>query len=81
MPFVATASAALVMAEALKALLYPDAVFTQWFQMESIFLGPDASLAVLSPADPACECTLHRSVIEDLAQRRHVKPNPAGTAG
>jgi len=69
-PFVATASAALVVAQALKALFYPDAEYTQRFQMESIFIGPEASLGVLTRADPGCECVTHRAVIDRVASRR-----------
>jgi molybdopterin/thiamine biosynthesis adenylyltransferase len=78
-PFVATASAALVVAQALKALLYPDAEFTQRFQMESLFIGPDASLGVLTRADPTCECVVHRPLIDKIASARcgqHVRGGP-----
>ena len=75
-PFVATASAALVVAQALKALLYPDAEVTQRFQMESIFFGPDASVGVLTRADPRCECVTHRVIIERVAAtRKRVMPS------
>lgn len=72
-PFVATASAALVVAQALKALLYPDAEFTQRFQMESIFIGPEASLGVLTRADPGCECVAHRALIDKVASTRRAQ--------
>jgi hypothetical protein len=69
-PFVATASAALVVTQAIKALFYPEAEYTQRFQMESLFIGPEASLGVLTRADPACECVTHRLLIEKVASAR-----------
>lgn len=69
-PFVATASAALVVAQALKALAYPNAEFTQRFQIESFFIGPDASVGVLTPADPGCICVAQRTIIDQVAAMR-----------
>lgn len=69
-PFVATTSAALVVAQALKSLLYPDAEFSQRFQMESVFIGPEASVGVLTLADPVCECVIHRAIIERVTSAR-----------
>lgn len=69
-PFVATASAALVVAQALKALAYPHAEFTQRFQMESLFIGPDASVGVLTPADSSCICVTQRKIINQIAAAR-----------
>lgn len=78
-PFVATASAALVVTQALKALFYPNAEYTQRFQMESLFIGPEAFLGVLTRADPRCECVTHRAIIEKVAsaRRMHQVENPA----
>ncbi|CAN7768422.1 hypothetical protein LJR084_007482 [Variovorax sp. LjRoot84] len=78
-PFVATASAALVVTQALKALLYPDAEFTQRFQMESLVIGPEASLGVLTRADPSCECVVHRSVIDKVASARRMRQAASGS--
>jgi hypothetical protein len=69
-PFVATASAALVVAQALRSLLYPQSRFVQLFQMANLFLGPHASAGVLTPADARCECTTQRSVILRVAGAR-----------
>lgn len=69
-PFVATASAALVMGQALKSLYWPDADFIQRFQLESIFIGPESSSHVLTLPNRGCECMTHRSVIEGIAARR-----------
>ena len=82
-PFVATASAALVVTQALKALFYPDAEYTQRFQMESVFLGPEASIGVLTHADPSCECVLHRAIVEKVVaarRRRKIKPELSSEA-
>jgi hypothetical protein len=69
-PFVATASAALVVAQALRSLLYPQERYVQLFQMASLFLGPHASAGALTPADARCECTTQRSLILRIAGAR-----------
>ena len=69
-PFVATASAALVVAQALKALVYPQAEFTQRFQMESLFIGPEASVGVLTAADSKCICVAQRTIIDQVVAER-----------
>ncbi|HWT19225.1 MAG TPA: ThiF family adenylyltransferase [Variovorax sp.] len=79
-PFVATVSAALVLTQALKALLYPEAEFTQRFQMESVFIGPESSLGVLTRADPTCECVVHRRLIDRVAAARRLRQAAAGPA-
>lgn len=80
-PFVATASAALVVAQALKALFYGDASFTQRFQMESLFIGPEASIGVMTPASSRCECVTQRAIIDKvIAARRERQANrPPGS--
>lgn len=78
-PFVATASAALVLAQALKTLLHPEAEFTQRFQMESLFIGPQASIGVLTPADSRCECVVHRQLIEKVASSRRMTREAASS--
>jgi molybdopterin/thiamine biosynthesis adenylyltransferase len=74
-PFVATASAALMVAEALKALLYPEAVFSQSFQIANLFLGPTSSVASLRRPSQACECVTQREIIDRLAEKR-LSTNP-----
>jgi hypothetical protein len=70
-PFVATASAALMVAEALKALLYPEAEFNQSFQIANLFLGPTSSMASLRRANQSCACVTEREIIGKLdAMRR-----------
>jgi hypothetical protein len=69
-PFVATASAAMMVGEMLKALVYPNAKFNQSFQLANLFLGPSSSVVSLRKPDPACECVTHRDLVMDLASRR-----------
>ncbi len=69
-PFVASAAAALSVAQALKALLFPDAPFVQRFQMESLFIGPETSVSLHTDARSTCECVAHRRIIEQLVSRR-----------
>ena len=69
-PFVATASAALMVAEALKALLYPEAEFNQSFQIANLFLGPSSSIASLRRASRSCSCVTEREIIGKLEAMR-----------
>ena len=69
-PFVATASAALMIGEALKALVYPEAEYNHSFQLANLFLGPSSSVASLRRSSPTCDCVTHRSLILELANKR-----------
>lgn len=69
-PFVATASASMVMAEAVKALVFPEAQFAQWSAMGSIFLGPASIANVRRNPSPTCQCIAHRAVIDSLRRKR-----------
>lgn len=69
-PFVATAAAALVVAEAVKSQIFPRASYPQWFSLGSMFLGPAASAAVARHADPSCLCVSQRKLIDRLRQMR-----------
>lgn len=73
-PFVATAAASLVMSEAIKAVAYPCAHYTHRFQIESLFLGPQSSIATFQPASSACLCTTQRNLIDELAASRSTRP-------
>lgn len=64
-PFVAAASAALMMAETIKALVFPDARAVQQFQFGNLFLGPEACVGMDTPARGDCQCVRDR--------HRHVK--------
>jgi hypothetical protein len=70
-PFVASASAALVVAQALRSLFYPQDRYVQLFQMANLFLGPHASAGALTPASTRCECTTQRSLILRVSGTRN----------
>lgn len=70
-PFIATASAAMVMAEAIRALVFPSTPIVANFQIASLFIGPEESSIRLSRfPSRTCQCVVHRKRIEDLARRR-----------
>lgn len=72
-PFVATAAAAMVVSEALKALLYPDKRYSQRFTIGNLFLGTQSLVNSSRHAEPTCSCVKHRSLIDSLHQRRKQK--------
>lgn len=72
-PFVATAAAAMVVAEALKALLYPNKRYSQRFTFGNLFLGTESLANSSRHAEPSCSCVKHRSLINSLLQRRRQK--------
>lgn len=69
-PFVASAAAALVMAEAIKALTFPDSGVVGLFQIQSLFMGPESSVSIRRRPSPSCSCVAHRSLIERLWNKR-----------
>ena len=74
-PFVATAAAAMVIAEALKALLYPEKRYSQRFTIGNLFLGPQSLANSSRYAEPWCSCVKHRSLIDSLLKRRKQNQN------
>lgn len=72
-PFVATAAAALVWAQALRALVWPGAKFVHRVQLDSLFLGPHVSHRLKRPVSPECDCVRHAAVIDRILASR----NPA----
>ena len=74
-PFVATASAVLVVAEMIKALMFPQRAYPQTFTVGNVFLGFDSAAALTRAAAPRCECVTHRSMIESLKARRAARKN------
>lgn len=73
-PFIATAAAAMVMAEAIKALIFPSAPIVANFQIASLFIGPEGSSIKLSRSPSrTCQCALHRKTIDSLARRRAMR--------
>lgn len=70
-PFVATASAALVMSQVLKGLYWRSEPFVHEFQFGSLFIGPDTGVRFSRKAAPDCICTTKRHIIDEvLAERR-----------
>lgn len=71
-PFVATAAAAMVMAEAIKAILFPNAPVVAKFQIASLFLGPELSAQKLKlHPSSKCQCVVHRALINQLHTQRN----------
>jgi molybdopterin/thiamine biosynthesis adenylyltransferase len=76
-PFVASASAALVVAQALKATLWPDKEPGHQVQIESLFFGFSTAQRLRRTPLASCECVRHRdvilkSVVEVRAARRGI---------
>lgn len=70
-PFVASASAALIMAETVKALLFPESPAKPMFQIASLFLGPEETAqSLIKRPSPSCQCVAHRSHIKQLQLKR-----------
>lgn len=69
-PFVATASAALVVAHVLRASLWPQKKFFHGFQFESVFAGPDTAHRYNKLASADCDCTRNASLIDAVRSRR-----------
>lgn len=69
-PFVATASASLVMSQVLRGLYWPAETFIHEVQFASLFLGPHTEARVRRRAAEDCLCSKKRSVIEDLVAER-----------
>jgi len=65
-PFVATAAAALVMAEAVKAVAFPAVKSPAMFHMGNLFLGPEHSMPVHRHPSPRCQCVVQRKALERL---------------
>ncbi len=70
-PFVATAAAAMVVAEAIKALLFPGAPYHQRVVIGNLFIGPGSMAKASRFAEPSCFCVSKRGLINSLHQRRH----------
>jgi molybdopterin/thiamine biosynthesis adenylyltransferase len=69
-PFVATASAALVIAQVLRTLLWPEQKFVHQFQFPSLFVAPGTGVRVRRFASPDCECTKNSTLIDTIIARR-----------
>lgn len=69
-PFVASAAAALTMAQVLRHLCYPNARRIHEFQIADLFKGFHTSLTIQRHASVACQCTKQRNAILALARKR-----------
>jgi hypothetical protein len=65
-PFVAAASAALVVAAAAKYLVWPEAGAPSLFQMGNLFLGPGQAVSLKRSQFPECLCVTQRDRIHRL---------------
>lgn len=73
-PFVATASAALVIAQVLRNLFWPEQKFVHEFQFSSLFVGASSGVRFGRIASLGCDCTRNSTVIDALiAKRRGMK--------
>jgi molybdopterin/thiamine biosynthesis adenylyltransferase len=62
-PFVASASAALVVAAAVKAHAFPEAPTPSMFQIGNLFFGPNHNAAVERVPLSHCQCVTQRTII------------------
>lgn len=69
-PFVATASAALVIAQVLRSLLWPEQRFVHELQFSSLFVGTHTAVKLSRLTSPDCECTKNRRLIDTLISKR-----------
>lgn len=69
-PFVASASAALVVAAAVKANAFPQAFAPSMFQIGSLFLGPEQNAALEREPSERCQCVTHRALIRAVRGSR-----------
>ncbi len=74
-PFVASASAALVIAAAVKGLIFQEAPSPALFQFGSIFLGPEASAGATREPTAGCQCVSQRAAISRLQSARRAVRN------
>lgn len=74
-PFVATAASALVLAEAIKAIAFPEASITPKFQIANLFLGlaEEATIKLNMKPLNSCQCVKHRNLILQIKNKRSKK--------
>lgn len=74
-PFVATAASALVIAEAIKAIVFPEASITPKFQISNLFLGltEEATIKLNMKPLSSCQCVKHRKLILQIKNKRSKK--------
>ena len=59
-----------MVAEAIKALMFPDRAYTQTFTVGNIFLGFESAGSFDRAAASVCECVTHRPLIGRLRAGR-----------
>lgn len=70
-PFVATAASALVVSEAIKSIVFPEAHVVPKFQIANLFLGiPETSIKLNMAPLNSCQCVTHRSLIKTISEKR-----------
>lgn len=74
-PFVATAASALVVAEAIKAIAFPEASITPKFQIANLFLGlaEEATIKLNMKPLSSCQCVKHYNLILQIKNKRSKK--------
>ena len=75
-PFVATAASALIMTEAIKALIFPEAITVPKFHIANLFIGINETAIKLSMMPiSSCQCVKHRSLIKKINEGRSPQNN------
>ncbi|MBS0418660.1 MAG: ThiF family adenylyltransferase [Proteobacteria bacterium] len=69
-PFVAAASASLVVGAAVRAFVFPQEPAPSMFQIGSLFLGPAHSATAKRSPSERCQCVLQRKLIMAVHARR-----------
>jgi hypothetical protein len=69
-PFVATASAAMVVAQMLRSRLWPAERFFHEYQIANLFIGPSTGAKLFRMASKSSNCTMHRTVIDSFVEKR-----------
>jgi molybdopterin/thiamine biosynthesis adenylyltransferase len=69
-PFIASAAAALVMAQMLRNLLWPDEEFVHQFQFPNMFDGVESGHRFARFASKNCECMRHSIFIDKVLAKR-----------
>lgn len=77
-PFVATASAAMVVAQMLRSRLWPAERFFHEYQIANLFIGPSTGARLFRLASKSCICTMHRPVIDSVAEQRKAVSSASG---
>lgn len=77
-PFVATASAAMVVAQMLRSRLWPAERFFHEYQIGNLFIGPSTGGRLIRLASKSCSCTMHRTAIDSVVEQRKAVSSASG---